>query len=52
MVSKEACIESLLERLTPLIADTEEWSLQDSDFTLLHELLVSVQEEAESLHSE
>ena len=52
MVDKEACIDSLLERLESLIGDVEEWSLQDSDFTLLHEYLVNAQEEAESLRDE
>ena len=49
MVDKEACIDSLLERFEDLIVDVEEWSLQDSDFTMLHELLIGAQEEAESL---
>ena len=52
MVDKEACIDSLLERLDSLIVDLEEWSLQDSDFNLVHEYLVSAQEEAESLRDE
>ena len=49
MIDRETCIESLLERLEDLIVDVEGWSQEDSDFTMLHELLVGAQDEAASL---